>query len=180
MVSLVDIGVLRRKITLRGNEIEFKGLPAKFLVDLLAQSTELRMILAERSISGDLITTLISDFPNMVAEMIAAANGKPGDPDTIAFVLLELSPGEWLEILGPVFEMTFPKGVKSFVDALLRAAQSSGLDVPGWDQGTKSPAPSPAASQPVTTQTQPGTTLPANSEPGPSLSKETASSNSAA
>lgn len=172
MVDLIDLGPARKKITLRGQQVEMRGLPLTFLAGLLGDSPALSLALAQKAVSGDMLRSLVADFPDMVAQCIAMGSGKQGDAATIGFILVELSPGEWLICLEAILELTFPQGVKSFADALFQAARSLGIDAPGWEGGTKSQEPSPASSEPVTFPRALGDTLPANSEHGTNLSEE--------
>jgi hypothetical protein len=180
MVSIVDLAKLRKKVELRGEEFEVRGLSVSYITSMLGNSNELRMLLAEKALTGDLITTMIADLPNMVAECIAEAMGHGGDADSIAFILLELSPGEWVECLEPIFELTFPRGVKSFMEALFRAGRSVGLEGSGWAADTSSAAASPASSQEATLPRPLGNTPRANSEPGTNSTAEKATEKASA
>ena len=151
MVSLVELGSIREKAILRGEEIEVKGLSADFIFRLLTQSEELRMLLAQKKIDLENIMSLIDQAPVAVAQCIACATGKQDDPETIAFALTELTAGESALLVQPIMKLTFPQGVKSFADglsALAREAQGA----PGWAAGTKLPAASKSASEPDTIQ----------------------------
>lgn len=166
MVSLVDIGPLTKMVPIRGNEVQVRGVSALMIFDLLTKSNELRLIFAQRAIDADVVAALIQQAPEAVAEIIAAATGKQGDPATIAFALTELGAGETALFLNPIIELTFPQGIQSFVDGLADLARKAGGR--GWGAGTKSPEQSSAASAPATTSTDAGDTRPDNSPPGPS------------
>jgi hypothetical protein len=145
MVSLVDVGPVREKVQVRGQDIEIRGLSADFLFTLLTKSNELRQLMAQRAIDWEDTMALVNQAPMAIAECIACATGKQGDAETIGFALTELYAGETLEIVTPVFRLTFPKGVKSFVDGLTGLAQEA-TGRRGWAAATKSPEPSPGAS----------------------------------
>lgn len=172
MVSLVDIGDLRKEVELRGSKVEVQGLPSAFIVNLLASSPELRQVMAERAITGEIIEALVAQFPKTIAECIAQGVGKPGDEPTITFVMTKLMPGEWMELLEPIVELTFPKGTKSFVDGLTRLVRHVRPDAPGWAAATKSPAPSSKSSEPAIPPVKHGDTLPGNYEAGSNSSTE--------
>lgn len=157
MVSLVDIGPLRDSVTLRGNKIETRGVSAAVIFDLLVSSDELRRVFAGRTLDGDLILSLVNQAPLSVARIIAAGVGKQEDGPTIEFALRELAAGETYDLLKSIFAMTFPRGVRSFVDELSALARAS--EERGWVQGTRSPAPSSDASGQGTTSTDAGSTL---------------------
>lgn len=180
MVSLVDLGKLRKTVTIRGQDIEVQGLPAHFIVDMLANSNELRLVMAEKAVTGDIITILAAQFPHMLAQCIAMGVGKQGDAETIKYVLFELMPGEWLDLMEPIVELTFPKGIKSFVDGLTRLVRHVAPDAAGWEAVTKSPAPSMSASAQDTHQTPHGDIPRANSRDGLKSSDETTSESNAA
>jgi hypothetical protein len=141
MVSLVDIGPSRGSVALRGNEVEVNGLTAEHIVGILTSFPEVRKILASREAD---LGVLVAQAPLAVAYMIAAGTGKAEDEATVAFAR-NLAIGEQYDILAKVFELTFPKGLQSFLDGVGAALKSAG--VPGWDLATKSPELSPAASQ---------------------------------
>jgi hypothetical protein len=180
MVSLVDLGKLRKTVTIRQQDIEVQGLPAHFIVDMLANSNELRLVVAEKAVSGDIIAALAAQFPHMLAQCIAMGVGKQGDGDTIQYVLFELMPGEWLELMEPIVELTFPKGVKSFVDGLTRLVRHVAPDAAGWAAATKSPAPLTPASERDIPRKQPGDIPPDSSKDGSRSSDEMTSQSSAA
>lgn len=142
MVSLVDIGPSKGVVEVRGQSVDINGLTASHIVAILMQFPEVRKILAEKEAD---LGMLISQFPLAVGMIIAAGTGKAGDKATVD-VAMELGVGEQYVILEKIVELTFPKGVKSFLDGVNAAMASAG--VRGWDQATKSPAPSSLASEP--------------------------------
>lgn len=165
MVSLVDLGPIREEVEIRGEKIEVKGLSADFIFSLLTKSNELRMLIAQRKIDPEDIMSLINQAPVAVAECIACATGKQGDPATIGFALAELGAGETFALMSPIMRLTFPQGVKSFMEGLTALAQQA-TGGRGWGAGTKSPAPSKDASAPGTTAEPSGATPPDNLSDG--------------
>lgn len=141
MVSLVDIGPSKGVVEVRGQSVDINGLTASHIVAILMQFPEVRKILAEKEAD---LGMLISQFPLAVGMIIAAGTGKAGDKATVD-VAMELGVGEQYVILEKIVELTFPKGVKSFLDGVNAAMASAG--VRGWDQATKSPAQSSPASE---------------------------------
>lgn len=167
MVSLVDIGPSKGSVTLRGQDVEVNGLTAVHIVGIMMQFPEVRKVFAEKAADLQL---LISQAPLAVAMIIACGTGKEADAATID-VAQSLSVGEQYELLSKIVELTFPKGVKSFLDGVNAAMDSAG--VRGWDQATKSPAQSsPALKQEDQNETA-GTVPPGSSVPGSSSSEET-------
>jgi hypothetical protein len=142
MVSLVDIGPSKGTVDVRGQDVEVNGLTAEHIVGVLISFPEVRKILAQKEAD---LGVLIAQFPLAVAMIIAAGTGKADDKKTIE-VASQLGAGEQYEILTKIVELTFPKGVQSFLDGVGAALKAAG--VPGWDQATKLPVPlSPASEQ---------------------------------
>lgn len=162
MVSLVDIGPSKGAVTLRGQDVEVNGLTAVHIVGIMMQFPEVRKVFAEKAADVEL---LVSQFPLAAAMIIAAGTGKEGDQATID-VAMTLGVGEQYEVLAKIVELTFPKGVKSFLDGVNAAMDSAG--VRGWDQATKSPAPSSPASEQDVEKSTAGTAPPASSVVGSS------------
>lgn len=164
MVSLLDIGPLTKIVPIRGCGIEVSGVSALAIFELLRDVPELRKVVAERRLDPDELMSMVSSIPLALGNIIAAATGHLGDAKHVQ-AALALSAGEQQELLSAIAELTFPRGVKSFVDGLLALVPNDAL---GWDQATKSPEPSSDASQPGTTSGTAGDTLPDNSPPGQS------------
>ena len=143
MVSLVDIGPAKATVEVRGQEVDVNGLTANHIIGILVSFPEVRKILAEREADLQL---LISQSPAAVAQIIAAGTGHDGEQETIE-VASKLAIGEQYDLLAKIVELTFPKGVKSFLDGVNAAMASAG--VRGWDQATKLPGQSSPASEPA-------------------------------
>lgn len=144
MVSLIDLGPLRDRVELRGQEIETRGASVSVIFDLLSNSDELRRIFAAQMLEGDLLYNLIQQAPLMVAKLIAAGTGKQDDPATIEFAFRELNAGEQYDLLKSILKLTFPRGVQSFVEELTALARTA--EERGWARVTKLPEQSSAAS----------------------------------
>lgn len=162
MVSLVDIGPSVGSVELRGSTVEVNGLTAEHIVGVLISFPEVRKILASKEAD---LGILIAQAPLAISRMIAAGTGKPDDEPTIEFART-LGAGEQFEVMSKVFELTFPKGLQSFLDGVGAALKSVGA--PGWDLATKLPAQSlPASKEDAPSETA-GTAPPDNSAPGAS------------
>lgn len=164
MTSLLDIGPLTTKVTIRGTEIEVSGISAIGVFELLRDIPELRMLMAQKNMSEENAASLISQLPHAVGAIIAAATGHLGDKEHIA-AALKLSAGEQVEFISAIVPLTFPKGLKSFLDGLFALAPAD-LGAPGWAQATKSQEPSKDVSVQATTSATAGTTPPDNSQDG--------------
>lgn len=136
MVSLVDIGPAKGAVEVRGQQVEVNGLTAEHIVGILIAFPEVRKLLAQREAD---LGVLVSQFPHAVALIIAAGTGHADEAPHIE-AASKLGVGEQYEILEKLVELTFPKGLKSFLDGVQSALSKSG--VRGWDQATTSPAQS--------------------------------------
>lgn len=160
MVSLADIGPLSKKVTIRNSEVTVRGVNVHEIFGLLEDFPGLKSVIAQRAVNGDLALSIIQGIPAAIGSIIACACGE-GDNPKAAVGAQQLAVGEQAELLEAIAEMTFPKGVKSFVDSLVRLIdQASGGR--GWAAGTNSPEPSKSASAKATASTESGATPPAS------------------
>jgi hypothetical protein len=156
MVSLVDIGPSKGTVEVRGHDLDINGLTAEHIVGVLISFPEVRKVLAQREVD---LGGLIAQFPNAVAMIIASATGHADEAAHIE-AASKLTVGEQYDILTKVMELTFPKGLKSFLDGVQGALQQAG--VPGWDQATNLPAQSNGVSKPEGPSETVGTVPPSN------------------
>jgi hypothetical protein len=162
MVSLVDIGPSKGQVEVRGQMVDVNGLTASHIVGILMAFPEVRKILAEKEAD---LQMLISQFPLAVGMMIAAGTGHADEEEHIA-IAQQLGVGDQFDLMSKIFELTFPKGAKSFLDGVRAAMASAG--VRGWDQAMKLPEQSSPASEQDDQSETAGTAPPANSAPGSS------------
>lgn len=157
MAGLLDIGVLTKKVEIRGVSIEVKGLSALVLFKLLDQFPELRKVFSNAGVEPD-PALLMTQVPGIVALIVCAATNTPEeDKPQVVAKFIELSIGEQAELFKAIWELTFPRGLSHFTAAL----EELGLKAPtgsGWDQGTPSPGPLSNLSQPDTQPNKSGTT----------------------
>lgn len=170
MVSLIDIGPLTEEVPYRGHKINVQGVTAMEIMVFLQNYPQLRRLAADKALSPGDIEALVASIPMLLAEVIAAGCGKFGDAPTIE-AALRMTPGEGMLFLQPIMRLTFPQGVKSFVEGLNGFLQSA--EGPGWGQATRSPGPSRSASPQDTDRTAPGDTPPEGSPPGATSSDGT-------
>lgn len=140
MVSLVDIGPAIGEVELRGKQVGIIGLSATHIIGILMSFPEVRKILASKDYD---LGVIISQAPLAVAQMIAAGTGHADEKEHIA-VAETLTAGEQYEVMTKIFELTFPKGLKSFLGGVEAVGKT--LGVPGWEAATKLPEQSPPAS----------------------------------
>lgn len=173
MPSLADIGPLTKKVTIRGNDLMVKGVGLHDVFDLLEQFPALKSVIAQRAVTGDIAVAIIEGIPGAIGSIIAAGCGEAGKPEAIA-AAQTLAIGEQMELLEAIADMTFPRGVKSFVASLEKLiAQASGGR--GWAADTNLPAPPKSASAPDTPLNESGNIPPASLPDGDNSSTENAS-----
>lgn len=169
MVSLVDIGPLTRKVPFRDDHMVVHGISADALFNLLADIPELRLVFAGKYLENEIISRLVTMAGVTLARVVAAGIA-PVDADsevmgTYVKAAMNLSAGESALLLTDILDITFPQGLKSFLDGLSGLV---GRDARGWAAGMKSREQSPSASQTDTPRTSPGDTPQDSSQPSAS------------
>lgn len=146
MVGLLDIAPLSRKVTVGKDEVEVLGVSALGIAKLLSKFPEMRMLMTgtDLEIGPDKMMEMV---PDAISAIIAAGCGYPGDETAEAFVE-RLPAHAQLDLLGPILELTMPKGPKHFFDQLQTAIKVlgvSGLErtagISSQQQSKSSPAP---------------------------------------
>jgi len=138
VVSLVDIVNAPQEVEIQGHKLKVRGISGEGVAYLLVDFPELRLAMINK---GEDLTpeTLLRIAPKAVASIIAAGIGQQGDKATIdAARILPL--GDQIALLGPIVKQTFPRGIRSFLEALEEFSREVGVH--GWVAGTKSPEPS--------------------------------------
>ena len=125
MVGLVDIAPAVERVTVRGQEVEVFGVSAAGVAMLLARFPDLRKLFAGRDVGLDDLLAMGGD---LVAAIIAAGTGDPGDP-VAEEAAGRLGIDEQADLLAAILRVTLPKGVGPFVEKLL--ALGGGLDAAG-------------------------------------------------
>lgn len=129
MVGLIDIAPVTSSLVIRGNKIVVTGVSARGVAHLLARFPQLRALMTGRDVALDEIIRLGGD---VVAAMIAAGIGKPGDESQEAAVD-NLSLEEQADLLFAIIRLTIPNGVGPLVDKLSSLGMSPGA---GGDTAT--------------------------------------------
>lgn len=114
MPGLLDIAPTSENIEIRGVAVTVSGITLKGVAQLLTRFPDLRAVFGGQSIEGERLAELGGD---VVAAIIAAGCGAPGDPD-IETVAAGLTVGEQLELLNAVIKITMPRGLGPFVDQI--------------------------------------------------------------
>lgn len=131
MASLIDIGPLTKKVTLRGQDFEVQGLSALVIFDMLRDSPAVQKMFLEKKMGENDLSSLIALAPQFVGQVIAGAVGEHGKPEVVDFAITKLTAGEQLEVLEATVELSFPKGLSSALDALTRLMASNAQASPG-------------------------------------------------
>jgi hypothetical protein len=117
MVSLLDIADdVQKTVPIRGKDIPVHGLSANAIVALLKEFPELRALIAGRAMSLDM-DQIMQLAPNVLAALIAAGTGHPGDQQMIK-AAGNLATGEQFELIYAIADQTFPQGLNSFLEKL--------------------------------------------------------------
>lgn len=172
MVSLVDLAEMTREVKVKDKTIAtVRGISAEALVNLLANIPELRLVFAEKSLDGDVLTSLLRQSPIVLAQIIAAGLGKIGDKAVID-EMRALPAGVSALLVREIAECTFPQGLTNFLEGLSDVLGSVGVNVGGPIKGAdgKSPAPSTPVSEQDIHTTLSGDTHQDNSQDGQKLS----------
>jgi hypothetical protein len=168
MVSLLEIGPLTDTVQIRGTDLTVSGLTAKDLFDLMQEYPELQYVLAGQNLTDDLVKTLMGRASHTLGMIMAMGLNERGDNQTevVLFAMTKLTAGEQADLITAIAKLTFPKGIKSFVESLQEAADSAGVH--GKAPPTKSRGQSKGSSHTATTSEIAGATHPDNSQAGPS------------
>lgn len=127
MVGLLDVAPSVRTLKTSLGEIEVPGISMIGIVSILKDHPELIAVLQGE---GDVELATIMDLgADVTASFFAAGLGYPGDVKAKEMVKTRLKPEDTLEIGIAIWEETFPKGVKGFLERLNQAMKLAGLKV---------------------------------------------------
>lgn len=149
MPSLLDVGALTEPVDVRGVKVEVGGLSGATFLRLLDRFPEFRKLMSGGAVEAD-ISVLIKQAPDAVGAVIAAACGNAGDK-AAEQKAGALSVGEQFDILTVAWGLTFPRGVKTFIEALEGLALQV-VGESGWAAATRSPEQSNSLSTTDTPQ----------------------------
>lgn len=151
MVGLLDIGPLTRPATVRGVIVSVSGIGASGLFELMDQFPEIRKLFSNSGKVPD-VQLIISYAPGAIATIIAyvcgyrkvkvtelgtsTSSAANEEYDNALAAASRLTLGEQTEIISTAWDLTFPKGVVSFFEALEAMGVAT---APIKGQGTTSP-----------------------------------------
>lgn len=139
MAGLLDIAGGGETVAVRGQPVAVTGVSARGVAVLLGRFPELRALLTGREVDPGRLVAL---GPDVVAAVIAAGTGAPGDEAAEA-VADGLSVAEQADLLEAVLRLTLPRGLGPFVARLEALGEQLGVAGPAAaTPATSSPAPS--------------------------------------
>lgn len=161
MGSLLDIAELKETVPIRGGkiDIEVPGISAEGLVYLIASFQELRQLFAGKG-SDISMEDAMQQSPQIIAAILAAGTGLPGNKKAENFAR-ELPAIDQAALMSKIWEISFPKGLKDFLEALDALADRLGGGS-GKVAGMTSPGPLSSVFLRAM-DAMPGATPPANS-----------------
>jgi len=118
MVGLLDIALITESVDVEGQPVSVSGVSVEgiaYLLQQFPQFAQLQNLLGEGS--KDLATVLFSLGPQVIASIIAAGCGYPGNPDAIKKAL-GLNIQAQADLLDAVLRKTLTKGLDPFVERL--------------------------------------------------------------
>lgn len=158
-LSLHDIAGYGEDVDIGGSKtLKVKGISAYGILLLLRRYPDLQNWLAGGNLA---VSDLVLQGPDVMAAIIAAGTGLPGDTDA-EDAAATLPVEAQMDIIEAVYRQTFRSGFGPFVQRVQKLyadAVASGSF--GVDPGTKSPQASKPSLQPGTTPNESGTTPPA-------------------
>lgn len=156
MVGLLDIGQISESVSVRGKDVEVKGISGRGILVLLDKFPEVKELLTTQS--GVTAEDLVRITPDAVAAVIAAGCGYPGNKEAEEFAD-QLTVGEQVELIDAIFRVTFPEGVGPFVEKLTKlVGVEEGEGAFGWDRATNLREQSKSSSPQDTHPKPPGDT----------------------
>jgi hypothetical protein len=128
MVSLTELVPMTKSVHYGDKEIPVWGISAEVLAHLLTTTPELKMILAERELGKDIMQSLLTQAPEVLAQIIAAGVGKIGNDAEIA-AARKLPAGLQAQLIAAIVDCTFPQSLTSFIEGLAGFLESVGAPV---------------------------------------------------
>ena len=149
MVGLLDIASIADTVEVNGQQVTVTGVSVEGIASLLRRYPILHDVLSK----GISVENLMSSGPDVVAAIIAAGCGQPGNEQAEQIVkLMDLQ--TQIDLLAATLRRTMPKGVGPFLESLNRLMTmfSDPIDLmkAKIEQMKASPKPSKPSSDTVT------------------------------
>ena len=123
MPGLMDIASTPARVEVRGTMVDVFGVSAEGVAYLLSNFPEIKALFSGKDVSFD-TETIVTKAPKALAAIIAAGTGQPGNPEAEA-VAASLGVDEQAELLAKIVELTFPRGIGPFAEAVNRLAAAA-------------------------------------------------------
>jgi hypothetical protein len=115
MVSLVDIVAQTRTVTTAAGDVELRGLGLRQIAELFLMFPNLRNLFTQGAPAISPLE-IIMGAPEAIGTIVATCAGQPEAADRLIDVGSALTPGEMMECLEVIWNLTFPAGVSPFLD----------------------------------------------------------------
>lgn len=135
MVSFLDLDDIVKKVEIRGEQFELRGLSFADQALLFKEFPEFQLIFEGKAKEEAINQVLLF---RLIAWLVAAGLGHAGDEKAFR-IAMRLSVDDQFTMAGDVLEMTWPGVVDPFVAALRKAAAAYKKAVSGGKQRSKSP-----------------------------------------
>lgn len=142
MPGLLDIASAPARVEVRGTQVDVFGVSAEGVAYLLANFPEIKALFSGKEVSFD-TQTLATKAPKALAAIIAAGTGQVGNPQAEA-VAASLGVDEQAELLAKILELTFPRGIGPFAEAVSRLAATVNGSSDAGTKAAASTSPSPS------------------------------------
>lgn len=120
MPGLLDIASAPARVEVRGTQIDVFGVSAEGIAYLMSNFPEIKAMVSGKEVNLD-AATLATKAPRALAAIIAAGTGQVGNAQAEA-VAASLAVDEQAELLARILELTFPRGLGPFAEAIQRLA----------------------------------------------------------
>jgi hypothetical protein len=149
MAGLLEIANVPRMVNVLGKDVDVFGISGRAVAALMARFPAVGKMFSGIEVQKE---DLYKMGPEVIAALIAAGCGKPGDPAAEEFAA-NLGVGDQLDLLDEILRLTFPRGVGPFVEKLeaLGLLAYGALEAKTQSQRTSQP-PSSNSSPPVTAE----------------------------
>jgi hypothetical protein len=111
-----------KKVSVNGTDVDVCGVSFEGAVALLGSFPELMAMFRGRVVDAG---TIIASGPKLVAAVLAAGTGAPGDAEAMD-IASKLPIGTQLDLLEAIIAVTMPDGLPAFVTRLTRLIDSMG------------------------------------------------------
>ncbi len=115
MVGLLDIAPVVDTVEINGEQVSVPGISVEGIASLLRRYPILHDVLSK----GISVENLMAAGPDVVAAMIAAGCGQPGNEQAEQIVKL-LNLQAQIDLLAAILRRTMPKGVGPFLESINR------------------------------------------------------------